>query len=99
MADSYESIIKVVAKDVATQLDSEIFKAVQEYAIDIDKDELIKALKYDRDQFCKGYKCGEVEAYAKVIKFFSEELHYTNVQELMDAIEMLERGEFDVEIL
>ena len=33
----------------------QIFKAVQNVGVNVDRDELIKALRYDRDQYKKGY--------------------------------------------
>jgi Zn-finger nucleic acid-binding protein len=36
-------------------LESEICKAVQKVGVNVDKDELIKALQYDRAQYQKGY--------------------------------------------
>lgn len=39
-------------------MEGEIFKAVQRYVIDVDKEELFEALRYDRDQYNKGYQDG-----------------------------------------
>lgn len=39
--------------------DSMILKAVQGVGVNVDKDELLKALQYDRQQYNKGYQdCG-----------------------------------------
>ena len=38
--------------------DSMILKAVQGVGVDVDKEELLKALKYDRQQYQKGYADG-----------------------------------------
>lgn len=40
------------------QLDEEIMKAVVKAEITVDKEELIKALAYDRNQYQKGYDDG-----------------------------------------
>ena len=40
------------------RLEGEVFKAVQEVGVSVDKDELIKALKYDQDQYTKGFADG-----------------------------------------
>ena len=40
------------------RIEGEVFKAIQDYGINIDKDELIKALQYDRDQYRKGFEDG-----------------------------------------
>ena len=43
-----------IAKDV----EGEILRAVHKVGVTVDKVELLKALKYDRDQYEKGYKDG-----------------------------------------
>lgn len=58
----YKSPIDIIMSeikfDIAKQQEENIVKAVQEYGIDIDYDELIKALNYDRNQYNKGYEDG-----------------------------------------
>ncbi len=36
-------------------MEGEILKAVQNVGVNVDKDELLKALQYDRNQYQKGY--------------------------------------------
>ena len=56
----YESPIEMIMEDIQTQIvkqqENDIYQAVQKYGIVIDKEELIKALQYDREQYTKGYK-------------------------------------------
>lgn len=63
---SYESPITIMHRQLANQiniqLEGEVLKAVMECNIDVNKDELIKALAYDRDQYAKGYEDGKAEA-------------------------------------
>ena len=54
----YQSPIEIITKQMQAKFEDDVFKAVQQYGINIDKDELIKALKYDRDQYEKGYRDG-----------------------------------------
>ena len=54
----YESPIKAYFGEVETQFDGAVFKAVQSVGIDVNKDELIKALAYDREQYERGYHDG-----------------------------------------
>lgn len=54
----YESPIKAFVENVNAQLDGEVLKAVQRVGIDVDRDELIKALQYDRDQYYRGFHAG-----------------------------------------
>lgn len=54
----YESPIKMIMAETEHMMEDEVFKAIQRCAVDVDKEELIKALKYDRDQYEKGYEDG-----------------------------------------
>lgn len=55
----YESPIRLIETDIYTQMrkqqENDVFEAILKYGIDVDKEELIKALKYDRGQYEKGY--------------------------------------------
>ena len=55
---SYRSPIEVIYEDVQTKFEDNVFKAIQNVQINVDRDELIKALAYDRDQYRKGYADG-----------------------------------------
>lgn len=52
---SYESPIKIIHQGFETKLEGEVFKAILKYGVSVDKDELIKALQYDRNQYEKGF--------------------------------------------
>ena len=56
----YESPVHLYMTDVQTQLikkqEEQILKAVQSVAVGVDHDELFRALKYDREQYEKGYQ-------------------------------------------
>ena len=52
----YKSPIDIIHGELELKFEDEICKAVRNIGIVVDKDELIKALKYDRDQYDKGYK-------------------------------------------
>ncbi len=54
----YKPLIEIFYGEMQTQLDRDILKAVQKYYIVVDKDELIRALAYDREQYEKGYGDG-----------------------------------------
>lgn len=58
----YKSPIEIIQEQMTMQMNMEmengILKAVQRYNIDVDKEELLKALKYDREQYDKGYQDG-----------------------------------------
>ena len=52
---SYQSPIEVVCTQMQSKVEEEIFKAVMKAGIYVEKDELLKALAYDRHQYQKGY--------------------------------------------
>ena len=59
----YESPINVLMGQMRMEQEDNIFRAVQEYGVDVNKEELIKALHYDRDQYRKGYADGYDDGY------------------------------------
>ena len=60
--DAYESPVAVFMKELNNQVEDGVVKYIQGYGIDVNKEELLKALKYDREQFEKGYKAGYEKA-------------------------------------
>lgn len=66
----YEAPIELIMGQLRNQVDGEIFKAIQDINVQVDKDELTKALQYDRGQYDKGYADG----YKEAIREFAENL-------------------------
>lgn len=58
----YESPVHLILQDVECQIDQEIeqtiITVVRKFDVSVDKGEIIKALRYDRNQYSKGYKDG-----------------------------------------
>ena len=46
---------QTIPEQIAKDTDEYVYKAVLSQNIDVNRDELIKALRYDRDQYDKGY--------------------------------------------
>ncbi len=59
---SYESPIELIVGQMRLEhekrVEGEVIKAVQEVGVIVNKDELIKALRYDREQYKKGFADG-----------------------------------------
>lgn len=58
----YKGPIQIVQEQISSiesQLENETLKVIHKYGIYVDKDELIKALKYDRQQYDKGFDGNE----------------------------------------
>ena len=66
----YESPVHLILQDVQNQMDQEIEKTVitvvRKFGVDVNKGEIIKALKYDRNQYSKGYKDGVNDVLDKI---------------------------------
>ena len=74
----YKSPIEIIMKEVRQKMDEDfenaVFKAVRKIGINVDKEELLKALIYDRGQYDKGYEDAMNEVkHHQPLKF--EELH------------------------
>lgn len=54
----YESPISVYYTDIKTKFENQLMEAMIGVGLDVDKEELLKALNYDREQYQKGYKDG-----------------------------------------
>ena len=54
----YESPIKIITGQIKTNYEDGIFRAVQNVGINVDREELLKALEYDRGQYDKGWEEG-----------------------------------------
>ena len=69
----WESPIKTIAeqiyKETARRLDETVYEAVLNTNVIVDKDELVKALQYDRDQYDKGYKNGYKACFDEMPKW------------------------------
>ena len=64
----YKSPIEIIYGQMQTQMEGDIFRAVQSYFPNVDKDELLRALQYDRDQYHKGYADGKRDAMEELVR-------------------------------
>lgn len=63
----YKSPIEIIQGQMRMEQENNIQRAVIEQDIHVDKHELLRALKYDRDQYEKGYRDGKADATPKWI--------------------------------
>ena len=56
---SYISPVEI-AQRMSEQVENDIMQVIFSYGVKVDKDELIKALAYDRGQYEKGYAEGQM---------------------------------------
>ena len=52
---SYKSPIAIVQEQIVTEFENNVLKSVHSVGINVDKEELIQALKHDRRQYDVGY--------------------------------------------
>ena len=75
----YKSPIEIYTTDIHSQMtkkmDDVIWEAVLKYDVVVNKEELVKALKYDRDQYGKGFKDAEM--------IFKREIDYEVIRKAM----------------
>jgi hypothetical protein len=64
----YKSPVEVITEEMKFFYDGDVVRAVQKHDINIDKEELLKALRYDRDQYEKGYADGKRDAIDKLVR-------------------------------
>lgn len=68
----YRSPIELLITDIDTQIveqqEEQIYKAVVNIIPSVDKEELLRALKYDRGQYEKGYADGERDAMNSLVR-------------------------------
>ena len=85
---SYQSPIEVTMNQVRFEqekrLEGEVIRAIQDVGVTVDKDELIKALQYDRDQYCKGF----VDGYKGDIDKLCKQVKADTVREMQERLAM-----------
>lgn len=85
----YESPVNVIYGEMQMQIEADIFKAIQNVGIDVNKEELTKALQYDRGQYEKGYKDGYENAIDKFAELVIEAFTYIPKKYVMALAEEL----------
>lgn len=85
---NYESPIEVISKRMRTSVEDGIFNAILEQGISVDKEELIKALRYDREQYEKGFNDGYIGATKEIKREVAREMFH-------EIFEIIKKYEFD----
>ena len=74
-ATFYKAPIQIVQEQMSSiesQLANETLKVIHKYGIYVDKDELIKALNYDRQQYDKGFEDGVNKSTQELLEILKE---------------------------
>lgn len=75
----YESPIQAIHSDMEIAYENECLKAVQRVGFDVNKEELLRALQYDRGQYLVGYQDGYVDAIDEFASELKEVFKYIGV--------------------
>lgn len=78
----YESPIQTILSDMRLEYEENVVRVVQDVGFDVNKEELAKALSYDRGQYEKGYADAKAE-YSRqhgewIYKTFDDETGISN---------------------
>ena len=91
VSDMYKSPIEVYQSEMESFLEGEILKAVQKVGVMVEKEELLRALQYDREQYYRGYNAA-VDEFAERLISHLEELNceaFTNdIREIADIMKV-----------
>lgn len=64
----YKEIIRLAETQMETQIENGIMSAVKKIGIDVDKERLMKALMFDREQYSIGYRDGYLAHENTIVK-------------------------------
>lgn len=85
-----ESITAQIARHANEQMESDVLKFISRYGIEVDKDELLKALRYDREQYETGFRDGYEKRDEEIVRCKDCEKRYTE-----DCLMLFERDYID----
>lgn len=77
---NYQSPIEMIATEMQTKYEDDCVSVCQSYGFNVDKEELKKALEYDRDQYNKGYEAGYKAALTEYLELRSAILKLLKVE-------------------
>ena len=93
--NTYQSPIRQIETVMKDAIEDAFMKEIKiAVGLDIDKNELIRALKYDREQYQKGYEDAKANALQLIIKYVPDDdgtcsKAGADLRELLDEIENL----------
>lgn len=94
-AKMYQSPINIIETAMKMEMENEYMSQIKcAIGLDINKEELIRALKYDREQYQKGYEDAKAKALELIMKYVPDDDGTcsnagADLRELLDEIEDL----------
>jgi hypothetical protein len=83
----WESPIRLIEQEMQMQLEGDVMKAVQNVGVTVDKEELLRALQYDREQYYRGYNDAIKEFAEEIKRYIAVEYGLTDIS--LGYIDML----------
>lgn len=81
----YKSPIEIITGQIKTNYDNAIYSAVQNVGINVDREELLKALEYDRGQYEEGFREGKKHTMRQIKDLLPEWLYAAIKENLIKA--------------
>lgn len=67
MYGQMDTMVETFCHQLEKKIDGDICEAILKIGINVDRDELLRALQYDRGQYEKGYRDGKADAMASIV--------------------------------
>ena len=87
----YKSPIELIVSDCYNQMieqqENQVYRAIQSAGVNVDKDELVKALMYDRNQYQQGYMDGAMRLAEKIKEYYKETMFAYDAENLNNEID------------
>lgn len=95
----YNSPVAIMQNHLRMELEDGIYKAVQKVDVEVDKDELIRALRYDRAQYNKGYNEARKDTARDILDMGTKlyEMSYHKSNAILRLLEWI-KVEYSVDI-
>jgi uncharacterized membrane-anchored protein len=102
--DMWESPVNIfeihepIIEEINKQTEETVFKAIHRVGIDVNREELIKAMQYDRNQYEKGYKDAidefveKMEAWNENIKSIRNEDAFFTIEAIREIEKQMKGG-------
>lgn len=79
----YDAFTRAINK----QVENDVYTAVLNVGVNVDKEELIKALQYDRDQYFAGYADGRQVSFSEFAERLLKIIPHINGETTMQCVE------------
>jgi hypothetical protein len=85
----YESPIEIITTGVHLLVEENVYKTVTKLGINVDKEGLLRALQYDREQYQKGYDDGckkAIKEFARALRQQAFDRLYVSIDEIDNLV-------------